>query len=243
MASRRYKVKKAAQVAVKEEVKDFIEKPEVLVEQFSKTEAFFQKNKNLVLGVLGAVILVVGGVLGYRFYVSSQDEIAQKEMFQAVFYFEQDSLDQALNGDGLNFGFLDIISDYGATNAGNLAKFYSGASYLKIGEFENAISQLNAFSSSDLLVQARAYSLIGDAYMELGNYSDASKNFDKAANYQPNKNITPHYLMKAALAYERQSDNTTAIARYDKILTSHFGSAEFQNARKYKARLEALASP
>jgi len=242
MASRRYKVKKA-QVAEREEVKDFIEKPEVLVEQFSKTEAFFQKHKTLVLGVLAAILLVGGGILGYRFYISSQDEMAQKEMFQAVFYFEQDSLDQALNGDGLNFGFLDIISDYGATDAGNLARFYAGASYLKIGEFDNSISHLKAFSSSDLIVQAKAYSLIGDAYMELGNYSDASKNFDKAANYKPNKNITPHYLMKAALAYEKQSDYTTAIARYERILTGHFGAAEYQNARKYKARLETLTSP
>jgi tetratricopeptide (TPR) repeat protein len=243
MASRRYKVKQAAQVTEGEEVKDFIEKPEVLVEQFSKTEAFFQKNKTVVLGVLGAVLLVFGGFLGYRYYVSSQDEIAQKEMFQAVFYFEQDSLDQALNGDGLNFGLLDIISDYGATDAGNLARFYAGVCYLKKGEFENALSQLKTFSGSDLMVQARAYSLIGDAYMELGNYSDAADYFDKAANYKPNKNITPHYLMKSALAYENQSDYSSAIARYDKILSDHFGSAEFQNAKKYKARLETLASP
>ena len=47
MASRRYKVRKNTQVAEREEIKDFIEKPEVLVEQLSKTEAFFQKHKKL----------------------------------------------------------------------------------------------------------------------------------------------------------------------------------------------------
>ena len=193
--------------------------------------------------MLGLILLVAGGFLGYKYYVSSQDEIAQREMFQAVFYFEQDSLDKALNGDGLNFGLLDIIEDYGATDAGNLARFYAGTSYLKKGEFENAISYLKAFGSSDLLVQAKTYSLIGDAYMEMGNYSDAARFYDKAANYQPNKDITPHYLMKAALAYEKKSDLATAIDRYDLILTDHFGSEQFQNAKKYKARLETLASP
>ena len=49
--------------------------------------------------------------------------------------------------------------------------------------------------------------------------------------------------MKDTLAYEKRSEKTKAIARYDKILTNHSGSAEFQNASKYKARLEALASP
>ena len=243
MASRRYKVRKAAQVAEKEEVKDFIEKPEVLVEQFSKTEAFFNKNKNLVYGILGAIILVVGGILGYRYYLSSQNDIAQREMFQAVFYFEQDSLSQALNGDGLNFGLLDIIEDYGSTKAGNLARFYAGTIYLKQGEYQNAIEQLQAFGSSDLLVQARAYSLIGDAYMELGNYSDAANYYDRAANYKPNEPISSHYLMKAALAYEKQSDFQQAIDRYQKILTDHYGSSEYQNAKKYKARLEELATP
>ena len=85
MASRRYKVKKGAQIAETEEVKDFIEKPEVLVEQLSKTEAFFQKHKTLALGVMGAVIVVIGGFLGYQYYLTSQNDIAQREMFQAVF--------------------------------------------------------------------------------------------------------------------------------------------------------------
>ena len=243
MASRRYKVKKGAQIAEREEVKDFIEKPEVLVEQLSKTEAFFQKHKTLALGIMGAVIVVIGGFLGYRYYLSSQNDIAQREMFQAVFYFEQDSLTQALNGDGINFGLLDIISDYGSTDAGNLARYYAGASYLKLGEFDNAIDQLKGFSSSDLLVQARAHSLIGDAYMELGNYSDAANSYDRAADYKPNKDITSEYLMKGALAYEKQSDFKTAIARYDAIISDHFGSTHYQNAKKYKARLETLASP
>jgi tetratricopeptide (TPR) repeat protein len=242
MSSRRYKVKKATQVAEREEVKDFIENPDALVEQFSKTEEFFQRHRNLVLGVLGAIILVVAGILGYRYYVSTQDDIAQREMYQAVFYFEQDSLTQALNGDGLNFGLLDIIEDYGATEAGNLARFYAGTSYLKLGEYQNAIDQLRAFNSSDLLVQARTFALIGDAYMELGNYVDAADHYQRAANYKPTENISSQYLMKAALAFEKQSDNAAAIASYNKILNNHFGSPEYQNAKKYKARLETMAS-
>ncbi|MDH3710506.1 MAG: tetratricopeptide repeat protein [Cyclobacteriaceae bacterium] len=243
MASRRYKVKKSAQTAQKDVAKDFIESSEVLAEQLSKTEDFIQKNKNLVLGVLAAVLLVVGGYLGYRYYIQGQNEIAQKDMFQAIFYFEQDSLDKALNGDGLNFGMLQIIEDYGATKAGNIARFYAGVSYLKKGEFQTAIEYLDDFSSSDLIVQARAYSLIGDAYMELGNYSDAASNYEKAASHKSNKEFTPQYLFKAALAYEKQSNYQAAIDNYQQVIDEYFGSAQYQDARKHKARLEALASP
>lgn len=243
MASRRYKVKKSAQVARKDEAKDFIENPDVLAEQLSKTEDFVQRNRNLVLGVLIAIIVGVGGYLGYRYYLQGQNEIAQKDMFQAIFYFEQDSLDKALNGDGLNFGMLQIIEDYGSTKAGNLARFYAGASYLKKGEFEAAIEQLQKFKSSDLLVQARAYSLIGDAYMELGNYSDAVSQYQKAADYKPNKEFTPYYLLKLAAAYEKQSNYDLAVAACQEIIDDYYGSAQYQDARKHKARLEALASP
>ena len=39
---------------------------------------------------------------------------------------------------------------------------YAGVSYLKQGKFELARLYLEDFSSSDLLIQARAYSLVGD---------------------------------------------------------------------------------
>ena len=103
-------------------------------------------------------------------------------MFQAVYYFEKDSLVQALNGDGNNYGFLEIIDEYGLSDAANLSKFYAGASYLKLGNYENAINYLDEFSSSDLLIQARAYSLIGDAYVDIGDYDNSIYYFKKASN-------------------------------------------------------------
>src|SRR5690606_22276199 len=122
---------------------------------------------------------------------------AQREMFQAVYYFEADSLDLALNGDGNNLGFLDIIDDYGITDAANLANYYAGAAFLKQGKFQVARLYLEDFKSNDLLVQARAYSLIGDTYMEEDNFEQAARYYSRAANYKPNKYFSPTYLMKA----------------------------------------------
>jgi TolA-binding protein len=97
---------------------------------------------------------------------------------------------------------------------------------------------LEDFSSSDLLVQARAYSLIGDTYMEENNYQDAARFYDKAANYKPNKYFSPAYLMKAALAFELNHQADRAIAAYDKVINEYYDSPEFQDARKFKAKLE-----
>ena len=54
--------------------------------------------------------------------------------------------------------------------------------------------------------------------------------------------MSPQYLEKAGLAYERMMDFESAGECYGKIVDNYIGSTEFQNARKQKARLESLAS-
>jgi predicted negative regulator of RcsB-dependent stress response len=219
--------------------KDLLENPEVIQEKLEGIEHWVEKNPKLLIGVVGAIVLAVGGFFGYRYWVGNQDAQAQKEMFQAVRYFEADSLNLALNGDGNNLGFLQIIDDYSLTEAGNLANFYAGAIYLKQGKFPLAIFHLEDYKANDLLVQARAYSLIGDAYMEQKSYEDAAKFYEKAAGYKPNKEFTPVYLMKAGLAYEKLNNTDKAKAAYQTIIDKYWESSEFQNAKKFKAKLES----
>lgn len=226
-------------MAKKEEHKhELLENPEALKEKLAGAESWLESNPKIVVGFAAAILLIIGGYFGFQYYKQSQNVLAQKEMFQAVFYFESDSLDRALNGDGNNLGFLSIIEDYGITDAGNLANYYAGVSYLKQGKYELARLYLEDFSSNDLLVQARAFSLIGDSFMEEQKYEDAAKFYNKAANYEPNKYFSPSYLMKEALAYEKLNQNDKAKEAYEKVITQYWDSGEYQNARKFKARLE-----
>ena len=226
-------------MAKKEENKDLLENPEVIQEKLMSVEDWFEHNPKTAIGIATGIMLLIGAFFGYRYYMGNQDGLAQKEMFQAVHYFEADSLNLALNGDGNNLGFLQIIEDYGRTDAGNLANFYTGAIYLKQGKFPLAIFHLEDFSASDLLVQARAYSLMGDAYMEQKDFENAAKSYAKAAAYKPNKEFTPIYLMKEALAYEMLNEKEKAKAAYQTIIDKYWESSELQNAKKFKARLEA----
>jgi len=225
-------------MAKKDENTDLLENPEIIAEKLEGAEHWIEEHLTLVLGALGIIVLVVGGYFGYRYYVGGQDEQAQKEMFQAVRYFEADSLNLALKGDGNNLGFEQIIEDYSGTDAANLANYYAGFISLKQGKYALAILYLEDFKSNDLLVQPRAYSLIGDAYMEQKQYEDAAKFYGKASSANPNKYFTPTYLMKEALAYEKLNQNDKAKEAYQKIIDQFFDSSEYQNARKFKARLE-----
>jgi len=207
------------------------------------SEKFIRQNR-LLLGIgLGLILLVIIGTFGYRYWIDNQEKAAQEASFAALYFLEADSLNLALNGNDSYSGFNEVAKDYPSTKTGNLAQFYSGLILLKQGKFKESITALQKFSSNDLIVQGRAYALIGDNYMELNKYSEASEYYQKAANYKPNEQFTPQYLLKLGLALEKQEKYTEAIVAYDKIINEFYrANTEVTEAKKYKARLEALSS-
>jgi tetratricopeptide (TPR) repeat protein len=226
----------------KESDLEILENPEVLADRLTHgSEDFVKKNRNVLLGLFAVIAAaVVGGLLFYNFR-NSKNEEAQAAMFQAVHYFEADSLTAALKGDGQHDGFVTIAEDYGNTKAGNLAKFYAGVAYLKQGKYQDALNYLEDYKSDDLILQGRALSLQGDANLELGKKAEAAELYMKAANYKANEFFSPQYLLKAGMAYEENNNYSAALEAYDKILGSYPNTAEVNDAKKYKARAELLA--
>ena len=226
----------------KSDQNELIENPEVLAEKIVPGEDFLKSNSKILAGVLVVAIVLIGGILFFQYNTQQQNEKAQAEMFQAVYFFEQDSVDFALNGDGINKGFLNIIESYPRTDAANLAHFYTGSIYLSQKKFEDALTHLQEFSSDDYLVQAKAYSLVGDANLELGKTEEAITQYTKAARTNENKFMSPKYLAKLAVAQEEAGKIEDAIKTYTEIEEKYYESFEFAAARKHKARLEGLAA-
>ena len=226
----------------KSDQNELIENPEVIAEKIVPGEDFLKSNSKILAGVLAVAIVLIGGILFFQYNTQQQNEKAQAEMFQAVYFFEQDSVDFALNGDGINKGFLNIIESYPRTDAANLAHFYTGSIYLSQKKFEDALTHLQEFSSDDYLVQAKAYSLVGDANLELGKTEEAITQYTKAARTNENKFMSPKYLAKLAVAQEEAGKIEDAIKTYTEIEEKYYESFEFAAARKHKARLEGLAA-
>ena len=210
-------------------------------EAFSKTEQFIETNQRIILIVVGAVIVIVLGFFGFkRFYLAPKEKEAQGQMFMAEKYFEMDSVNKALNGDGNYLGFLDIIDQYGITKSAGLAHYYAGICYLKKGDYENAITQLKKFSSNDELVQPMATGAIGDAYMELKEPDKAVDYYLKAANQKKNELTTPMLLMKAGWVYEDQDKYDQALVQYKRIKNEYPRSEEGNEIDKYIGKMEGL---
>ncbi|RZK21820.1 MAG: cytochrome C biosynthesis protein [Hymenobacter sp.] len=214
-----------------------LEDPDALANRLAESEDFVRRNRNLLLGVLVAVVAVVGGVFGYTYWRTQQNEQGQAAMFRAVDYWEADSLSKAAKGDGKHPGLDKVASEYSGTKAGNLADFYAGVTALKMGQYQKAYDYLNSFNSSDYLVQARAYSLMGDAQLELGKSKEAADLYEKAATHNANEYFSPGYLLKEGVALEAANDKDGAGKVYDRIINDYQAAQEVAEARQRKAML------
>src|SRR5690606_27323329 len=113
-----------------------------------KAKDFWAANGKKIIAIGGALLVLVVGIYVYRnFFQKPKEEKALASLYKAEEYFRMDSLNQALNGDGGNLGFLGVINKYSGTEAANLAAFYAGSVYVQLNDNANAIKYLKDFST------------------------------------------------------------------------------------------------
>ena len=206
----------------------------------TKTEQFLESNQKLIGIIIGSIVIVTVGYLGLnKFYLEPRDKNAQDQMFMAQNYFEKDSFNLALNGDGNNPGFLDIIDDYGSTDAGNLSKYYAGISYLHMGKYDNAIEYLKKFSTDDVLLGPISVGAQGDAQLELGKTEKAIDLYTQAYKMNDNELTAPIYMLKAGELLESTNKGAEAMKIYETIKLKFPESNEGKSIDKYIARAKA----
>jgi tetratricopeptide (TPR) repeat protein len=206
-----------------------------------KGQQFWEKySKEITYGVT-IVLLIFVAFIGYKYLVQEPNEKkAEEAMFQAEQYYRMDSVKLALNGDNINVGFAKIISKYSGTKAANLAKFYAGSCYLRLGDFNNAVKNLKDFSTTALQVQARAYGMLGDAYSELNRKEEAIDQYKKAGTLSENDDvISPEYLFRAGYLYESIGKTKEAIEMYQTIKDKYPSSTRGMDIDKFLGRLGA----
>jgi tetratricopeptide (TPR) repeat protein len=205
----------------------------------SRAENFIQTHQKAFMYGIGGVLVAVLLVIGYfKFIREPHIKEAWAEAYKAEYYFERDSFKLALNGDGAYPGFLNIIDDYKRTPMGNAARYYAGVCYMRLGEYEAAISELEEFDSEDPMVGAMSIALIGDANMELGKLDIALEKYLEAAAAADNEFLSPIFLMKAGRTCELLKDNKQALAIYNRIEKEYYGTTQQTEIEKYIKQVE-----
>ena len=213
------------------------ENAEAVVEAVSKTEKFFKDNGKTLSIIAGAVILVTVGLFCWNkfIYVPAAEE-AKGQMAYAEVQFRAGDYEVAMNGNGNELGFAEIIDTYGA-KAGASAYFYAGVCELHLGNWESAISYLKNYNGKDAILKARATACIGDAYVALEDYAQALNYFVKAADVIDNM-YAADYLLKAGAVAEKLGENEKALGFYETIKNKYPQSVAGYDIDKYIGRLQ-----
>ena len=185
------------------------------------------------MGLL-AIVIIVSAIIGVRhFYVLPRENKAQAEIYKGVFYFEKDSFQLALQGNGADFiGFKAIADEYSSTKAGNLAAAYSGLSLYNLGKYDEAITYLKNFDADEEFISPAIIGTIGDCYVNMDKYEEGVGYFERAAKKADNDMLSPIYLKKAATVYEKLGNKKKALEMYQKIKDSYPKSMSNQEIYK-----------
>ncbi|MDY7395184.1 tetratricopeptide repeat protein [Aureibaculum sp. 2210JD6-5] len=224
-----------------------------LDETASKSEKWVEKNsKPLMIGLVAVAAIILGYLAYNKFVIEPKGIDAANELAYPKSFFDQaesgsatvavDSLyNLALNGADGKYGLIDIIDNYGNTDAGNLAKYMAGISYLKTSEYEKAIKLLSDFSTDDEILGAIAEGNIGDAFSQVNQPEDAMEHYIKAANFKSNEFTTPLYLFKAGNIAMDMGNYKKAEELFAKIKNEYPNSDEGAKIDIYlnRARLSA----
>lgn len=218
-------------------------KEEVLIDVAEVTheaQHWFETYKKPILYGAIALVAVIGGSLAWKYYQAGNQVKAVQAMWKAEQMFEKDSFAVALNNPGGGYeGFTGIISKYGRTPAGNMAKYYAGISYLQLGKFDDAIKHLDDFSPSGTVSPTMKYGALADAYSEKQDFAKALKYYKEAASEGSVEDLKALYLKRYAMLSEKQGDASSAVSAYKEIKEKYPTTAEGRDIDKFIARAEA----
>lgn len=206
-------------------------------EAVSRTEVFFKEHGNKIVWTGVVLIAALAIVLAaIQFWYKPAVKEAQGQAFAAEQAFAAGEFETALNGDGNNLGFIQIIDQYGS-KAGESMYLYAGVCELQLNNAEAALGYLEKYKGGDPILAARAECCKGDAYAMLENNAKAISCYMKAADKADNT-FAAGYLLKAGILYEEAGDVDAALKCYNRIKDDYPQTYEGYEIDKYISRIQ-----
>jgi Uncharacterized protein conserved in bacteria (DUF2133). len=208
-------------------------------ETLNKSEAFFLKYKNAIIGAVVALIVIVAGFILYNNYVAApQAEKANTALAKGQEFFASELYERALYGDSLGYeGFAKIAADYSG-DAANLANLYAGLCSAQLGKWEDAAKYIEKFSAKgDQMISPAALGALGNVYAHLNQLDKAVSTLKSAAEKADNNSLSPTFLIQAGEILESQGKKAEALKLYQTIKEKYFNSMQYQTIDQYIERV------
>ncbi len=206
---------------------------DIMIEAKGKLETFFEKHSKQILWGL----LIVACVCVIFFFWRSRSERqarVDESNAQVALVAAYDALE--LNDyAGAAAAAEEVASKYEGTDAANLAAYIAGASYVKLGDFDKASTQLAKYEAKEGaaadMIAAMALGLQGDIAVEQDDLQAAADFFSKAAAASADPVTEPMFLRKLAAVYAAQGEQEKAAECYRKIVEKY--PAQAATVEKY----------
>lgn len=200
------------------------------VETIAATGSWIETNKKKLIGGLVAVLVIVGGILGYVYaYQMPREEKAQTLITDGLHFIQMGdtaSLEKAINGEGTFIGYAKIAKEYSGTHGANLANYLAGTAYAKIGKYSDAIPFLEAFTpNDDQSVSPMGLFALAQCYAATNALDKAVDTFKEAAELANNEALSPMCLLEAGKILENQNKKEEALKIYETIKNDYPTSA------------------
>ena len=208
-------------------------------ETLNKSEAFFLKYKNAIIGAVVALVVVVAGAIIYHQYVAVPAvEKASTKLAKGQNLFANQMYEQALNGDSTGFVGLAKLAQELSGDAGNLANLYAGLCCANLDKWEDAAKYLEKYDGQgDQMVSPAAMGALGNVYAQLNQLDKAVATLKKAAELADNNSLSPTFLIQAGEILESQGKKDEALKCYQTIKDKYFNSYGFSRIDEYIERV------
>ena len=210
-----------------------------LLDKYTSAVNFFNTNKTMVLSIVVTLVVVIGVLIGYRYYSIGQEDQAQNLLATAELSYSNGDYQTALNGDEytLSYGFVQIADEFSGTNAGNLAAYYAAVSNFKLDNYEEALAYIQEYKHPKGIMGVGSVSYHATLLKLNGSLEKAAKKYEEAANWDKNDSTTPFNLMKAANVYKELGNTEKVKSIASTIIEEYPNSAEATNSRKLQGAL------
>lgn len=188
-------------------------------EVIATTGAWVETNKKTIIATIVAVIVIVGGYLGYTYgYQQPREEKAQTLCTDGLQYIQSSDFETALNGEGTFPGYIKIANEYSGTDGANLANLYAGICYAQQNKYQEALPYLEAYTpGDDQSISAMALFALAQCYAGVNNIDEAIETFQEAAEQADNAALSPMCLLEAGKLLESQDKKAEALKLYESI--------------------------
>ena len=187
-------------------------------------EGFFVRNKLLLITGLVIIVLIAGGIFGFRYYNYKRNENANKLLWKGVrLYMSFNGKNQKVLIRSVSY-FKRLKNKYNGTHAYKISKFYLGLSYMRIGKLKRAISYLTEYTK--IYPKPDSNNLSYLAYSNMATISMLQKNYDNTITYLSNMakvnniKLQEYALLEEASLYTQIKEPQKAVAIYKTMLTN-----------------------